>query len=41
MRLLIEKGAEINAVDNNKDSALILAIDEGNRLRKFCRIFMP
>lgn len=29
MKLLIENGADIDAVDDNKDSALILAVDQG------------
>lgn len=33
VKLLIENGADINAVNNLNDTALILAISKGNHLK--------
>lgn len=39
VEVLIEEGADVNAVDNEHSSALFLAAREGNSIARFCRAF--
>lgn len=40
IRLLVENGANINAVNNDNSSALITSLDEGNQLKCCVKEFL-